>query len=253
MSSFPIRVVIADDEPLARRGLRQLLADDADIRIVGEARDGKEVARLLRSLSPDLVFLDVQMPELDGIAALRSIDQKRLPQVIFVTAYDRFAVDAFEVHAVDYLVKPVSKARFKEALSRAKERLASVEALLEVAKSGGSPRQGASRLVIHTADGDSVINVADVTWIRAFDYYAAIHTIAGHFLIRESLSSLEKRLDSKRFVRTHRTAIVNLAFVHSISSNVGTEPIVELHDGTHVLLSRRRRKDVKSALRRFGG
>lgn len=250
MRSFPIRVVIADDEPIARRGVRQLLAAHEDVEVVAEARDGKEVARLLRALSPDLVFLDVQMPEWDGFEALQSLDQGQLPEVIFVTAHDDFAVRAFDARAIDYLVKPVAEVRFREALERARERIHARDVLARPEAGMSTAIKG---LLVHTNSGDMMVGAAEILWIKAYDYYAALHTPRGRFLVRESLASLEKRLDPTRFIRVHRSAIVNLSHVRAIRSNADTEPTLLLHDGTQVLLSRRRRRAVKQAMRRFAG
>jgi two-component system LytT family response regulator len=263
-----IRVVIVDDEPLARRGIRQLLAAHDDVEVAGEARDGREAVRVLRDLAPDLVFLDVQMPELDGFAVLRALDT--LPAVIFVTAFDTFAVQAFELHALDYLVKPLHEARFHQALGRARERLRSREAvelarrlslLLAAEGKGGAgevaddapPPEPPRRLVIATAGAELVLDVAEIEWIEADDYYAAVHARGRRHLIRESLASLEERLAGSRFVRVHRSALVNLARVREVRAAPGEEPAVVLHDGTRILLSRRRRRQVAAALRRFAG
>jgi two-component system LytT family response regulator len=263
VNNLPIRVVIADDEPIARRGIRQLLAAYDDIEIAAEARNGKEAVRLLKSLLPDLVFLDVQMPELDGFAALRQLDESNLPAVIFVTAYDTFAVRAFETHAVDYLVKPISETRFRDALARARERLRSLQALglsRRFSMPDGaldmhcpSPIAALRRLIIGTSSGDLIVDVAEITWIEADDYYAAVHAAGRRHLVRESLASLEKRLDSSQFVRVHWSAIVNLAHVRTIHPGVNTEPALVLHDGTQLQLSRRRRRKLHLALHRFAG
>ena len=226
-----IRVLIVDDEPVARRGMRQLLAGHDDVEIAGEARNGREAVRLIRALAPDLVFLDVQMPEVDAFGVLQQIEPERLPVVIFVTAYDTFAVRAFEARALDYLVKPVTQARFDDALARGRERLRA--------------RPAARRLVIGTAGSDLIVDVREIVWIEADDYYAAVHTAGRRHLVRESLASLEARLDRDQFVRAHRAAIVNLAHVREIRSEL------VLRDGTHLPLSRRRRHDVEEAMRRF--
>jgi two-component system LytT family response regulator len=263
-----IRVVIVDDEPLARRGIRQLLAAHDDVEVAGEARDGREAVRVLREVAPDLVFLDVQMPEMDGFAVLRALDT--LPAVIFVTAFDTFAVKAFELHALDYLVKPLHEARFHQALARARESLRSREAvelarrlsLLLAAEGKGDaaatvdpapPPEPPRRLVIATGGGDLVLDVAEIDWIEADDYYAAVHARGRRHLIRESLASLEERLAGSRFVRVHRSALVNLARVCEVRSVPGEDPAVVLHDGTRIPLSRRRRRQVATALRRFAG
>jgi two-component system LytT family response regulator len=230
-----LRIVIADDEPVARRGIRQLLAPYDDVEVVGEARSGREAVRLIEMLAPDLVFLDVQMPELDGFDVLRQIAPKRLPAVIFVTAYDTFAVRAFEAHALDYIVKPVVESRFRDAMRRCCEHLMSRAALLRFLSS--------PRLVI----ADVVVDVDDIAWIEAEDYYAAVHVNDKRHLIRESLSSLESRLDRSSFVRVHRAAIVNLAHVREMRG----DSTVVLRDGTRLPLSRRRRQSFEEALRRF--
>ena|SRR5690242_9269496 len=258
-----MRVVIADDEPIARRGIRNLLASHRDVAIVGEARNGKDAVRLLKTLAPDLIFLDVQMPEMDGFAVLREIPRDCMPTVIFVTAYDSFAVRAFEAHALDYLVKPVNDERFEDALARARERLGSREALAlsrrlasllaagsPVSQSIADPTTSPRRLVISTSDGNLVVDVRDVSWIEADDYYAAVHSGGKRYLVRESLTSLESRLSSREFVRVHRTAIVNLAQVREVKS---AESALILRDGTRLPLSRRRRRRVQLAVRRYAG
>lgn len=227
-----IRAVIVDDEPLARRGIRQLLAAHEDVEVAGEARDGREAARMLEALAPDLVFLDIQMPEMNGFDLLEQIAPATRPEVIFVTAYDTFAVRAFEERALDYLVKPIRASRFDDALSRARGRL----------------RARLRRLVIPSADGDLVLDLSEVIWIEAEDYYAAIHGRGRRYLVRESLASLEARLNPTRFVRIHRSAIVNLDFVRQIG-----ESTVLLRNGSELPVSRRRREQVAEAIRRFAG
>jgi two-component system, LytTR family, response regulator len=258
----PMRVVIVDDEPLARRGIRQLLASHADVEVAGEARNGREAVRILNALAPDLVFLDVQMPEIDGFAVLRQLSIDPLPAVIFVTAFDSFAVRAFESHALDYLVKPVHEARFQDALAHARERLKSLEAV-ELSRRLSSmlasqPHQQqpgtpppSRRLVIGTGGSDLILEAAEIDWIEAEDYYAAVHAHGKRHLVRESLASLETRLDRTQFVRVHRSAIVNLAQVREIRAHVIGDSTVVLRDGTQLPLSRRRREQVAEAIRRF--
>lgn len=259
MKTDPIRVLIVDDEPIARRGIRQLLASHDDIEIAGEARNGAEAVRLIAELAPDLVFLDVQMPEVDGFAVLRQIDPERLPAIIFVTAYDTFAVRAFEARALDYLVKPLAEARFHDALARARERfrvqaeLASWRRSLLSLNAPAPDRSLARRIIIGTAGSDLVLDVADISWIEADDYYAAVHSRGRRHLVRESLASLEARLDSRQFVRAHRRAIVNLAEVREIRSQSAGESLLILNDGSQLPLSRRRRQKVEDAMRRFAG
>lgn len=259
MSTGPIRVLIVDDEPIARRGIRQLLASHDDVEIAGEARNGAEAVRLIAELTPDLVFLDVQMPALDGFAVLRQIDPERLPAIIFVTAYDTFAVRAFEARALDYLVKPVSEARFHAALARARERfrsqadLASWRRSILALHTFETARSPARRMIIGAAASDFVLDVAEISWIEADDYYAAVHSRGRRHLVRESLASLEARLDRRQFVRAHRRAIVNLAEVREIRSHSLGESLLILNDGSQLPLSRRRRQKVEDAMRRFAG
>jgi two-component system LytT family response regulator len=271
-----IRALIADDEPLARRGIRQLLEGHSDVIVAGECRNGRETLRALHTLSPDLVFLDIQMPQLDGFEVLRAYGAARMPAVVFVTAYDEFAVRAFEAHALDYLVKPVSEARFAEAMRHVRERLRSnqavelaqkLEGLLAThgrqddagtgrgAEGGDSLRAGrpVRRLVVPTASGEIVLDVSEIDWIQAEDYYAAIYALGKRHLIRESLASLEERLDPTCFVRVHRSAIVALDRVRELRSPGLGEWMVVLRDGTRVPVSRRRREQVAEAIRRVAG
>jgi len=248
-----IRVLVADDEPLARRGVRQLLARHADMTVVGESRNGPDTLRALDALRPDLLFLDVQMPEMDGFAVLRAHGAERMPAVVFVTAHDQFAVQAFEAHALDYLVKPLNVERFDAALGRVRERLRLIEAgdlarklaaLLE-AERAQRERKGIERLVVPGAAGDLVIPVAEIDWIGADDYYVRLHAGMKSYLLRESLNSLETRLDPARFVRLHRAAMVQLDRVRELR---GDEAI--LRDGQRIPVSRRRRAVLEQLLRR---
>jgi len=262
-----IRALIVDDEPLARRGISQLLEAYADIEVVGECRNGREALAAMDTLAPDLVFLDVQMPELDGFDVVRTRGAARMPHVIFVTAYDEFAVRAFETHALDYLVKPVNEARFATALDRVRERMRFAEALDLTRRIGdllgAHDKRGDAdvaaraatvlptrRLVVPTATGDLVLDVEEIDWIQADDYYAAIHARGKRHLIRESLASLEQRLDPERFVRVHRSAIVRLANVRELRSAAAGESVLVLRDGTRVPVSRRRREQVAELIRR---
>jgi two-component system LytT family response regulator len=250
-----IRAIIADDEPLARRGIRQLLGPHRDIAVVAEARNGRETVRALRALKPDLLFLDVQMPGLNGFGVLREIGAKFMPAVIFVTAYDEFAVRAFDAHALDYLVKPLEEARFVEAVERMRERLRSAKAVdlsrkLAALLATREKDRAQQRIVVPTARGDLVIDADEINWIEADDYYAAIHARQGRHLIRESLASLEQRLDSTRFVRPHRSAIVNIDRVRELRSQ-GGETLLVLRNGVRVPVSRRRRARVIGILRRL--
>jgi len=248
-----IRAVIADDEPLARRGIRQLLGPHPDIDVVAEARNGRETVRALRELKPDLLFLDVQMPNLDGFDVVKEIGPKSMPVLIFVTAYDEFAVRAFEAHALDYLVKPLEVARFTQTLERVREQLRSAKAVnlsrqLSALLATRESELAKERIVVPASGGKLVFNADEVDWIEADDYYAAIHARQGRHLVRESLTSLEQRLDRKRFVRTHRAAIVNIDRVTQLCQETG-ETFLILRGGTRIPVSRRRRAGVIRLLR----
>jgi two-component system LytT family response regulator len=210
-----IRVLVADDEPLARRGVCQLLAPHEDMAVVAETRNGPETLRALEQIAPDLLFLDIQMPEMDGFEILR---RRSAPAVVFVTAHDQFAVRAFEEQALDYLVKPLNVPRFEATLRRVRERLR------------------AERLVVSASAGKLIIPVAEIDWISAEDYYACLHIRGKTHLLREPLTSLEARLDPTRFIRVHRSAIVQLNRVREVR---GGE--IVLQDGSRIPMSRRRR------------
>jgi two-component system, LytTR family, response regulator len=250
-----IRALVADDEPLARRGIRQLLEPHPDIDVVGETRNGYETIQALRELKPDLLFLDVQMPELDGFGVLREVGVDCMPAVIFVTAYDQFAVAAFDAHALDYLVKPLEIARFSQAVERVRERLQSAKAVdlsrkLAALLETREKERARQRILVSTAIGDLVIDADEIDWIEADDYYAAIHAHDKRHLIRESLASLEQRLDGGQFVRPHRSAIVNIYRVRELRNEAG-ETLLVLRNGTRVPVSRRRRARVTQLLRQL--
>jgi two-component system, LytTR family, response regulator len=260
-----LRVLIVDDEPLARRGIRQLVERRPGFVVIGESRNGREALRAIDSAAPDLVFLDVQMPELDGFGVIRARGADRMPAVVFVTAYDAYAVRAFEAHAVDYLVKPVTEARFDAALARVRERLDArhavefaqrLQALIAETNDGTIvPRAAGSaprkhRLVVPTPTGDLVLDAAEIDWIGADDYYAEVYAGGRRHLLRESLTSLAARLEASHFVRVHRSAIVNVDRVRELRS-VGDAVVVVLRDGTEVPVSRRHREMITSALRRI--
>jgi two-component system LytT family response regulator len=258
----PLRVIIVDDEPLARRGVRQLLAQHGDVQVLAEAKNGREAVTLINNLRPDVVFLDVQMPAVDGFEVLRRLDGQRMPWVIFVTAHDSFAVRAFDVHALDYLVKPLHEDRFHAALSRAREKLNSAEAvrvaerltsLLEDQVEGTTrDAKAPGRLVVPSRNGELILEIDDIDWIEADDYYAAIHTFGRRVLMRESLDVLEGRLSRLGFLRVHRKALVNLAKVREVRIDTARARVL-LSNGTWVPVSRRRRRAVAGAVRRIAG
>jgi two-component system LytT family response regulator len=258
-TSAEIRVLIADDEPLARRGLQQVLAAHQDCRIIAQSRNGRDALRALRALEPDVAFLDIQMPGLDGFQVMQAVSTEHPPIIVLVTAYDEFAVRAFEAHALDYLLKPVTQERFDVALGRVRARLVAnravewsqrMESFLGELNGRTTPAVGspARRIVVPTAAGELVLSSDEVDWISAEDYYAVIHALGQRHLLRESLASLEQRLDPDQFVRVHRSAIVRLDRVRELQS-VGGQMQLLLRDGTAVPVSRRRREQVVARVR----
>jgi two-component system LytT family response regulator len=227
-----IRVLIADDEPLARDLVRDLLGQRSDVTIAGEARDGEEALRLVHELSPDLLLLDVQMPGLDGFEVLAELERR--PAVVFITAFDEYAVRAFEVHALDYLVKPFHRARFHEAIDRALARpAADLRALLAELRPSHL-----TRFVVRSAEEISFVKVGDVAWIESAGNYVRLHTAAGERIVRTSLRELESRLDPVVFVRVHRSAFVNLDYVQKLEPYFHGEYVITLRGGAQLTSSR---------------
>ena len=239
MPSAEWRVIVADDEPAARRGVRQLLAAFPDFSIVGECRDGAEVLAALDTLSPDVVFLDIQMPGLSGFDVIRERTADRMPIVIFLTAYDQFALKAFDAQALDYLVKPVTEARFAATMKRLTRQLR-----------GSSRRvEREQAIVVSTARGALVIPLREIDWIEAADNYARIRTGTRNYLLRESLGTLEDRIGSSGFVRAHRRALVRVDAVQRLTTNDNGVCVAILSSGTRIPVSRRRRASFVRALR----
>ena len=230
------RALIVDDEPLARESIRVLLERDGDVEIVGEC-SGPDAAALVARTRPHIMFLDVQMPEIDGFDLLGRIGEQAVPAVVFVTAYDAFAIRAFEVQALDYLLKPFDDARFARTLARAKERAAA------------PPPKRASgyrhRFLVRVRERIVVVNAADIDWIEAADYYVSIHAGGHAYLLREPLAELEKSLDPGVFFRVHRSAIVNLARIREIHPMFHGDSMLALSDGSQVKLSRSRRGEFE--------
>ena len=249
-----IRTFIVDDEPPARRRLVELLEREPDIEVAGAFGDGSEARAAIAREKPELLFLDVQMPGLDGFELLDRIDSEPKPILVFVTAYDSYALKAFEVRALDYLLKPFSDERFEAALARARERVRSRqrEALGEsvLALVGSSQRQNyVSRLVVRNRGQVLFLDVSDVEWIEAAGVYATIHEGGREHLVRESLTAIEARLDPARFARIHRSAIVALDRVSELRLDDRGGCRVVLRDGTLLPLSRRQREVLEERLR----
>lgn len=241
-----LKVLLVDDEPLARENLRALLAADPEVKVVGECAGTEAVAAVAR-LRPDILFLDVQMPELDGFALLDLIGPEAVPAVVFVTAFDRYALQAFEAQALDYLLKPFTDARFHAALARAKARVRAQRqsALTPVGPVQQQPRYR-SRFLIPGRDKSVVVEAAEIDWVRAADYYVELQCGGVSHLLRESLDEMERQLDPEQFARVHRGAIVNLARVREVHPLFRGGCELKLVDGTVVKLSRDRRAEFEA-------
>jgi two-component system LytT family response regulator len=246
-----LRVLIVDDEPLARDSIRALLADDAEVRVVGEGT-GSDAEALVARGRPDIMFLDIQMPEVDGFGVLDRVGAETVPVVIFVTAYDQYAVRAFEVHALDYLLKPFDDKRFAGALARAKElvgarRRGEVDnRIAELLKERDLSR---TRFLIPVRDKTIVVDAAQIDWIEASDYYVTLHAGAAAHLLRQTMDEIEKQLDRRQFFRVHRSAIVNVDRVREIHPLFRGDCALVLADGRRIKLSRSRRKEFEALFR----
>lgn len=240
----PVGAVIADDEPLARERIRTLLAAFPEVAVVGEAGDGNEAAAKVRDLRPSLLFLDVQMPEGDGFSVLEKIAPEAMPAVVFVTAYDAFALRAFEVHAVDYLLKPFTRTRFNRAMNHVLKRLAQparsgieseIVSLLEAVR---ARRRTEERVAVRTGEAVYFVRIADIEWLEAAGNYVKIHAGGQEHLLRDTLKGFEERLDPDRFLRVHRSAIVNVDAIQRLEPWFHGEYAVVLRDGTKLMSSR---------------
>jgi two-component system LytT family response regulator len=249
-----IRVLIADDEPICREGVRVRLENDNRFNIVAECGTGIETVTAIQERLPDLVFLDIQMPGLDGFEVVETIGIKRMPVVVFVTAYDQHALRAFEVNAVDYLLKPFDHERFEQALTRAEAQVkhrdfeavrGKLEALLEDL---GHMRQYAKRLVVKNAGRVLLLDVNEIDWIEAADNYVRLCAGRQSHLVRETLRALEARLDPGQFLRVRHSAIVNVQRIKELRPLLHGEFRVVLHDGTELTSSRRYRKKLAPLL-----
>ena len=245
-----LRVLVVDDEPLVREGIRGFLEREADVRILGEARDGDEAVERIRDLRPDLVLLDVQMPGMDGLAVVAALEPEERPAIVFVTAHSEYAIRAFDLHAVDYLLKPFDAERFATALRRARARMVEgkvdrLEGLLATLR----PAQAYPERLLLKQDGTVVVVLADdIDWIEAADNYVQVHARTGRYMAREPLKQIEAKLDPARFARAHRSAIVNLSRVRSLDPLAAGENVLTLTTGTRVTLSRGYRDHFKSRL-----
>jgi two-component system LytT family response regulator len=250
--SKTIKTIVVDDEPPARRNLRALLKGASDIELIKECGNGRDAVSSIRALEPDLVFLDVQMPEMDGFEVLEQLTDHPLPVIIFVTAYDQYALKAFEVSALDYLLKPFDDARFDKALGQARRQIEQQDAselgrkLLtligarDISVNAPTPRY-LTRLMVKTAGRVVFIRADEIDWIEAYDNYVKLHVGGKAHLSRETMSELESTLNPEHFARIHRSTIVNLDRVSELHPHFN-EHLVVLHDGTELKLSRTRKE-----------
>jgi two-component system LytT family response regulator len=249
-----IRVLIVDDEPLARDGLRLLLAADRDVTAVDEARGGREAIGQIAAARPDLVLLDVQMPGIDGFGVIEQVGADRMPPVVFVTAHDRFALRAFELSALDYLLKPVTAPRFAHALARAKAQLQlrnaaetsqQIRHLLDLL---AAPQRYLQRVAVRSDETTRFVDVAAIDWIEAAENYVELHVGAAHHLVHVALSTLEKSLDPSRFVRVHRRVIVQIDRISALKPATHGEYVITLASGATVRSGRTYHDAVKALL-----
>lgn len=250
-----IRTIIVDDEPLAREKLRGFIDREDDVEIVAECGDGRSALEAIDQSKPDLVFLDVQMPELDGFEVIDNLDLDPMPKVVFTTAYDQYALKAFEVHAIDYLLKPFDRARFGEALDlvRAASRRDQVGTMREQLKAllddlDKRRKTYRDRLVIKTSGRVVLINVDDIDWIDAAGNYVRLHVGTDSHLLRETMSRLEGRLDPGKFLRIHRSTIVNIERIKELQQQFHGDYVVILREGQRLTLSRSYRDKLQELL-----
>ncbi|MGA7297138.1 MAG: LytTR family DNA-binding domain-containing protein [Rhodanobacteraceae bacterium] len=241
-----IRVLVVDDEPLARRGIARRLAAHKDMQVIGQAGDGETALAAMVAQSPDLVFMDVQMPGMSGMDAMRALPARKRPLTVFLTAYEHFALDAFAVHAVDYLLKPIDDDRFIEALDRVRETFD-----LQCGRDR-KPRKDpafASRFIVRTGHRKSIVPANDIDWIEAMGDYAGLHVGDKVHLLRETLRSLSRRLDPAHFVRIHRSTIVHVNRIAEMRALTNRDSLLRLKNGTPLRVSRTYTDSLHSVLR----
>jgi two-component system LytT family response regulator len=266
MSTPKIRTVVVEDEPVARERLLALLGAESDVEVVGACGDGREAAAAIQKTAPDLVFLDVNLPEMDGVTLAKSLDPVHRPAVVFVTAHDEYALPAFEIHALDYLLKPFSAQRFRAALSYAREHLAKrrattlgrqiLDLLPEMQRPVAlppptpAPALTFDRLIVKSSGRIYFVRTADIDWCEAEGNYVRVHVGAQQHLVRETMNRMEAQLDAAQFVRIHRSTIVNVDRIQELRSSFNGEHLVLLRSGTRLTMSRGYRDGLQARLRR---
>jgi len=249
---MPLTTLIVDDEPLAREGLRMLVSRDPEVTAIHEAKDGREAVAMIRNTQPDLVLLDVQMPEMDGFAVVQDVGAERMPAVVFVTAHDQYAIQAFEISAIDYLLKPVTEERFAQALVRAKLRIRLRPAdeanrqILSLLETIASPRRYLKRLAVRSAGKTLFVDVEDVDWIEAAENYVQLHTARSGHLLHVAMNTIEKSLDPEMFQRIHRSVIVNVRRIRELQPALHGEYVITLQNGVRLQSGRMYHERLKS-------
>ncbi|HEX7419054.1 MAG TPA: LytTR family DNA-binding domain-containing protein [Thermoanaerobaculia bacterium] len=244
----PLRALVIDDEPLAREALRLMIDRHDDFKVVGEC-SGVDAPALITKTKPDVLFLDIQMPELDGFGVIEAVGVDAVPAVVFVTAYDAYALKAFDVHALDYLLKPFDDVRLTQTLERVKSQLrggnnsSTTDRLVALLEDRERAATYARRFLVRVHEKVVVVRAEDIDWIEAADYYASIHAGPASYLLRETMAELERRLDPERFFRVHRSAIVNLDRIREVHPLFRGDCTLVLSNGTQVRLSRTRREE----------
>jgi len=248
-----IHAILADDEVLARQKLRQLLRDERDVEVVGEGASALETIELVRSTKADLLFLDIKMPGMDGFDVIGSLSTNKatpMPAIVFTTAYDQYALRAFEVHAVDYLLKPFTPERLHAAIQRVRERSVTRNSSLDAAGTGESGPDPATRIVFKSRGRILFLPVADIRWVAAEENYVRLCTGGETHLLRETMAHLEARLDPQVFLRVHRSFIVNLNYVKEVRTELDGESVVVMVDGQKIAMSRGYRSRILETLHR---
>lgn len=256
-----IKVLLVDDEPLARRGIRQLLESEKDFEITGEAANGREAVSVIHKLKPDLVFLDIQMPLLDGFSFIEKVGAENLPEIVFVTAYDEHAIRAFEINALDYLLKPIDPERFVKTLNRVRERLKSAQTKeidqrlsivlksLESAKSNSEQPTYLERIAVKKAEQITFVDVDEIDWISSEGNYVQLHAKSKTHLLRETMDGIERKLDPQKFLRLRRSTIVRIEQIKELHPLFNGGFMVLLKDGTELSSSRRYRQNLNRLLK----
>ncbi len=246
-----IKTLVVDDEPLARDRIKDLLEEESEFDLVGESCNGFEAVKHISEKQPDLVFLDVQMPEMDGFEVLDTINSEDMPHIIFITAYDQYALRAFEVHALDYLLKPFDQKRFRKSILRAKEQIDQsnsatiTDRFHELIQELKPNQRYMERLVIKSEGRIFFVKTDEISWIEAAGNYVTVHVNGEEHLIRDTMNSMERKLNPEKFMRIHRSRIVNIEHVKEIQPFYNGENLIILNNGTELTLSRKYREKLK--------